>query len=264
MPDKKIFFGTNLKMYKGKKETRDYLSDLEDKLAPLEREIRAGVKLQFFVIPSYTSLSDALEVKKQILIGAQNMAWEDQGQFTGEISPLMLKELSVDLVMVGHSERREIFREEDWMENQKVKTALGHGFITLLCIGESKKEKDFGVGPEILRRQLKIGLHGVCREEAKRLLIAYEPVWAIGTQGEPASPLYAARQHRIIKDCLQEQFPDLFVPVLYGGSVNRENGPRLLSIPEIDGLFVGRSAWEAKNFISLIRESLEHVGALKV
>lgn len=122
------------------------------------------------------------------------MGWEDEGQFTGEISPLMLKEVGTQIVEIGHSERRHVLGETDWMENQKVRCALRHGFTPLLCIGETGEQKALGLSDEVLRTQLKAGLHGVTAAEAARLWIAYEPVWAIGVSGVPASPGLRGRE----------------------------------------------------------------------
>ncbi|MDF3002555.1 MAG: triose-phosphate isomerase [Bacillota bacterium] len=253
--NKKLYFGTNLKMYKTISDTLDYLS----KLANLTKDISRD-SLELFVIPSYTSLVKASEIVDQNLIklGAQNMNWEDQGQFTGEISPIMLKELNLDLVMIGHSERRHVFRESDIEENKKVLAALSHGFTVLLCIGETLEEKKFGVSEEVLRRQLKIGLHDIPVARFHQLWIAYEPVWAIGVNGIPATSEYAESMHRLIKECLSELFGEEAkqIPVLYGGSVNPENAEDLIVQPSIDGLFTGRSAWQAEDFNLLIRGSL--------
>lgn len=253
--NKKLYFGTNLKMYKTISDTLEYLS----KLADLTKDINRN-SLELFVIPSYTSLVKASEIIDQNLIklGAQNMNWEDQGQFTGEISPVMLKEINLDLVMIGHSERRHVFRESDIEENKKVLSALSHGFTVLLCIGETFEEKNFGVSEEVLRRQLKIGLHDIPFERIHQLWIAYEPVWAIGVNGIPATSEYAESMHRLIKECLLELFGEEAkqIPVLYGGSVNLGNAEELIIQPSIDGLFTGRSAWQADGFNLLIRNSL--------
>ena len=185
------------------------------------------------------------------------MCWEEQGQYTGEISPSTLEEAGVQLVMIGHSERRHVFGETDAEENRKVKTALKHGFRTLLCIGETAEEKQYGISAEILRTQLKIGFYGVDQQDAGKIWVAYEPVWSIGVNGTPATAGYAEKMHRVIKDTLKEIFPDAGrnIPVLYGGSVNPENADQLIVQPSIDGLFVGRSAWNADNFDKLIRSA---------
>lgn len=255
---KKLFFGTNTKMYQSSSETLSYLRELSALTADMDRDV-----MELFVIPPYISLEQAAAKisPDSVMIGAQNMYWEDQGQFTGEISPRMLKDLGVRLVMIGHSERRHIFRETDQEENKKVLSALEHGFTALLCIGETLDQKNFGVSDESLRIQLKIGLAGVRIEQLSRLWIAYEPVWAIGVKGIPASPEYTQERHHAVKDCLQELFGSGSgqIPVLYGGSVNAENAPRLIVQPDIDGLFVGRSAWNAADFNKLIRDSVSRV-----
>lgn len=253
---KKLYFGTNLKMYKTIQDTIDYLKKLVSNTKDISRD-----KMELFVIPSYTSLYHAAETtsKDFVKLGAQNMCWEDQGQFTGEISPLMLKELGLDLVMIGHSERRHVFGETDTEENKKVKAALNHGFTALLCIGETLEEKNFGISREVLRTQLKIGFHGVPSAFCHKIWVAYEPVWAIGVNGIPASVDYAEKMHRLIKDCLLEIFGDegSRIPVLYGGSVNPGNANELIVQPSIDGLFTGRSAWQADDFNKLIRDALD-------
>lgn len=263
MTAKKIYFGTNLKMYKGISETVGYLSELSD----LADTFKSEYDVQLFVIPSYTALKDAVESVKskanhpKIKIGAQNMNPYDNGQFTGEISPLMLKELGIELVMIGHSERRHVMKESDQEENEKVLASLKHHFITLLCIGETQEQKNYNISDEVLRTQLKIGLHGVTAEQLSKLWIAYEPVWAIGTGGVPASAEYADEKHAVIKQCLFELFGEESekIPVLYGGSVNPENADGLIAKPHIDGLFVGRSAWHAANFHALISDALNAV-----
>ena len=136
---KKLYFGSNLKMYKNIKDTVEYLQKLVENTKDISRE-----EIELFIIPSYTTLESATKNvdRAYVKLGAQNMCWEDEGQFTGEISPLMLKELGLDLVMIGHSERRHMFGETDVEENKKVKAALNHGFTTLLCIGETAEEKE--------------------------------------------------------------------------------------------------------------------------
>lgn len=253
---KKVYFGTNTKMFKTPSEAVEHIRQLKELTRSISRN-----EIGLFVIPSYTSLHLAIPAAgDDILIGAQNMGWEERGQYTGEISPLMLQELGVRMVMIGHSERRHIFHETDLEEERKVKCAIDHGFHTLLCVGETQIQKEYGIGQEALSTQLKIGLHSVTAEEARRhLWVAYEPVWAIGTSGVPADEHYANKMHRMIKNTLIELFGcDIgnAIPVLYGGSVNNENAVKLVCQPEIDGLFIGRSAWDADNFDSIIRASL--------
>lgn len=250
---KKIYLGTNTKMYKTTEQTVAFLKRLGELTQDIPRD-----RMELFVIPSYTTLTAARESvpRESILLGAQNMGWEEQGQFTGEISPLMLREADMDIVMVGHSERRHVFRETDAEENKKVLCALQHAFRPLLCVGETAEEKDFGIAEEVLRTQLKVGFHGVTPEQAKTVWVAYEPVWAIGVNGVPASKEYADHIHKVIRDTLMERFGAEVggdIPVLYGGSVNPQNAEGLIRMPYIDGLFIGRSAWDADNFNSIIR-----------
>ena len=249
---KKVLLGTNLKMYKGIAETTAYLEHLQELTGDLNDRVR------LFVIPSYTSLPAAVACvkEKQILLGAQNMHPEEKGQFTGEISPLMLKELKIDIVEIGHSERRQVFGESDEEENKKVLSALQHGFTALLCVGETALEKEQGISEERLRIQLKICLQGVEKSLTSNLWIAYEPVWAIGVQGVPAEPEYVQRRHADIKKMLEEIFPGNEIPVLYGGSVNPANAAEFLQLQAVEGLFIGRAAWDADKFNDLMRQVL--------
>lgn len=252
---KKYYFGSNLKMYKGIQDTTEYLQSLVELTKDISRE-----DMELFIIPSYITLPAATACvdRQYVRLGAQNMCWEDQGQFTGEISPVMLKEMNLNLVMIGHSERRHVFGETDVEENQKVKAALNHGFKTLLCIGETAEQKEFGISGEVLRSQLKIGFHGVDASQAENIWVAYEPVWSIGVNGTPATADYAEEMHRVIKATLAELFGEASrgIPVLYGGSVNPGNANELIVQPSIDGLFVGRSAWQAEAFNQLIRDAI--------
>ena len=158
MRRRKLYLGTNMKMYKTISETLDYLKSLISLTSDIP-----GDELELFVIPSFTSLEVAgkLLENSKILLGAQNMCWEERGQFTGEISPIMLKEVGTDFVEIGHSERRHIFGETDQLINLKVSCALKHGFKALLCVGETLEQKNYDLSDEILSTQLKIGLHGV-------------------------------------------------------------------------------------------------------
>lgn len=255
---KHIYLGTNTKMYKTIQDTTSFLSSLSALTADIDRKY-----MTLFVIPSFTTLDAARKTVPAdvIRLGAQNMGWEDQGQFTGEISPLMLKEVGTQIIEIGHSERRHVLMETDEMENKKVLCALRHGFTPLLCIGETGKQKELGISAETLRIQLKVGLKDVTPQQAAtQLWIAYEPVWAIGVGGTPASKEYAMEMHAVIRDTVKEMFGEeagSAIPLLYGGSVNRENAVELAVVPNIDGLFIGRSAWDAENFNLLIRDVLK-------
>lgn len=253
---RKLYLGTNTKMYKTIAQTQEFLTRLREETADISRE-----RLELFVIPSYTALFQARRCVpfQEIRLGAQNMGWEDEGQFSGEISPGMIQETGAELVMIGHSERRHVLLETDEMERKKVACALRHGLTPLLCVGETGEEKRLGLSDERLRMQLKADLYGLTPEEAGRLWIAYEPVWAIGVGGTPASKEYAEEKHGIIRECLEELFGKATgrrIPLLYGGSVNRENASELIRRKNIDGLFIGRAAWQAEAFAAMIREVL--------
>lgn len=253
---KKLYLGTNTKMYKTAAMTEAFLTELCMYTDGLNRET-----LELFVIPSFTALERAGRAVRDHLIrlGAQNMGWEDEGAFSGEVSPLMLKEVGAELVMIGHSERRHVLGETNEMENKKVLCALRHGLIPLLCVGETAEEKSYGLSDEVLRTQLKLGLHGVTPEQAARLWIAYEPVWAIGVNGVPAPKEYAEEKHGVIRQTLRGLFGAEFgdqIPLLYGGSVNPDNSLELIRMENIDGLFIGRSAWKADRFSRIIHTVL--------
>jgi triosephosphate isomerase len=252
---KKLSIGTNTKMYKTMAETVEFLKKLQQNTADLSRD-----EMDLFVIPSFTSLERARQIIKNnaLLLGAQNMSWEDQGQFTGEISPLMLKEIGIDIVEIGHSERRHVLGETDQEENKKVLTALRHGLRPLLCVGETEEQKKYGIADEILAMQLKIGLHDVRGDQIQNCLIAYEPVWAIGVSGKPAAKEYAEEKHRLIRETVKNLYgpAGAGIPILYGGSVDHTNAVELIQMEHIDGLFIGRSAWDADNFNAIIRDVL--------
>lgn len=255
---KKIYIGTNTKMYKTIKDTVDFVTTLAEKTKEIPRD-----KMEVFVIPSYTAIGPSREAVSEdlITIGAQNMHWAQQGQFTGEISPLMLQEVGVEIIELGHSERRHKMGELDIDINKKVLSSLSNGFRPLLCIGETKDQKDAGEALKALRLQLKIGLDGVKAEDITKIMVAYEPVWAIGVEGIPASPEYAEEIHKAIRVLLMELLGEKSesIPLLYGGSVNNDNFSELISREEVDGLFIGRSAWDADNFAKIISAVYEQM-----
>lgn len=250
------YLGTNLKMYKTNSETLRYLRELSEVTA----QVDVGA-LRMFVIPSYTALADASRSMdhSRIMLGAQNMFWAEGGQYTGEVSPLMLRELGVDLVELGHSERRQVFGETDELINRKVLSALSHGFTALLCVGETLEERSGGGADAALERQLRLGLAGLTEEARGRLWVAYEPVWSIGKSGRAAEPDYVAERCAGIR-ALLGGLPGAGAetPILYGGSINLENAPGYLDLDGVDGLFVGRCAWEARRFGKLADMLLSH------
>lgn len=248
----RVFVGSNHKMYKTNQQTVEYLRALQDLSADISRS-----DLSLFVLPPYVALADACRAvdPTMITIGAQNMHWEDQGEFTGEISARMLAAVGVSLVMVGHAERRRVFGETDEMVNRRALASLRHGFQTLICVGETAGNKRFGISKEQLSSQLKIALHRVEQHHWEKIWIAYEPDWAIGENGELADPRYVDQMHAWIHETLAQVSPKFgeTVPVLYGGSVNLSNALDFISQPEVDGLFIGRAAWDAASFNAILR-----------
>lgn len=247
----KFLLGTNWKMHKTEVEARDYT----EKLVKLASDYD---NFQFFIIPPYTDLRGVKETLAgaSVWMGAQNMHWLSEGPYTGEISPEMLDEIGIDLIELGHSERRQYYNETDYSVNLKAKAANSHGFIALVCVGENIHEKEMDATKETLAKQLKIGLHEVFCEQ---LIVAYEPVWAIGENGIPAEPSYAGYVHTFIRDYLIELYGDKGkeIPILYGGSVNPDNAVELSNQPNVDGLFIGRSAWDIVKFRSIAKQITE-------
>jgi len=209
------------------------------------------------ICPPYTSLSEASKLIKGTVIklGAQNMYFEESGAFTGEVSASMLKSVGCEYVILGHSERRTIFEESDEVINKKIKKALATGLKPIFCVGELLSERETGITNDIIKRQILGGLNGVTEEEMKNTIIAYEPVWAIGT-GKTASPSQAQEVHEFIRDLIQidyslETAND--VTIQYGGSVKPDNAKELLSQKDIDGALVGGACLKADSFLGIIK-----------
>ncbi|MBW2121085.1 MAG: triose-phosphate isomerase [Deltaproteobacteria bacterium] len=243
--------GTGWKMNKLLAEAEAYARSLREFVDGHAPEI------EVFIVPPFTVLRRTCEILKgsPVKVGAQNMHWEERGAFTGEISPLMVKDCGADLVELGHSERRAQFGETDYTVNRKVLAALGHGLRPLVCVGETGPEKAFGVARECVARQVKIALKDVPESRIGEVILAYEPVWAIGESGTPAEPDYANSVHGVIRDAVSGLYGSRAageVPVLYGGSVDAENGPLFVREKEVDGLFVGRAAWDVRGLIRII------------
>jgi len=196
------------------------------------------------VAPPFTFLEEAEKVLKKAELGAQDLFWEEKGAFTGEVSAKELKNAGVKYVIIGHSERRHKLGETDEMIAKKLKAAVKNGLTPVLCVGETKKEKDAGKKEEVLNSQLKIGLSPLTQSsklKAQSLLIAYEPVWAIGT-GDPETPESALETIKFIKTILNSKFHILNLKVLYGGSVNSKNLADYLKFKEINGVLVGSAS----------------------
>ncbi len=209
--------------------------------------------VQPFVIPPFPYIADVAEVLRdtRVKVGAQNMHWAEAGAWTGEISPSMIKDCGATLVEIGHSERRTFFNETDETVALKTQAALKHGLTALVCIGDTKAEYDAGQTAVALERQVRGLLKYVAADATGKVVIAYEPVWSIGEGGIPASPAFANEQHVKIA-ALVKSLTGGPLPILYGGSVNPGNCVELATQSHIDGLFIGRSAWDAKGYISIV------------
>lgn len=234
----------------------------------LVRELRRGLVevegVEVVLCPAFVALAPVAELLKptKIGLGAQNMFWEDQGAYTGEVSPLMLKDL-VQYVILGHSERRQYFGETDEGVNRKVKAALKHGLTPIICVGENLEENEAGRTHEVVERQLRAALRDISAEQARALVIAYEPVWAIGT-GKPAT---GAGANAVIGLTIRGLLADLYgeevaqtVRVQYGGSVNPQNIAEFVIQPDIDGALVGGASLKAPDFIAIVQETARAKG----
>jgi L-erythrulose 1-phosphate isomerase len=219
--------------------------------------IAQSTAVQPFLIPPYPYIADvaAKLAETRVRIGAQNMHWSDSGAWTGEISPLMIKDCGATLVEIGHSERRTFFGETDETVALKTQAALKHGLTALVCIGDTKAEFDAGETASALERQVRGLLKYVADDAQGKVIIAYEPVWSIGEGGTPATPEFANEQHIKIA-ALVKSITGGSLPILYGGSVNAGNCVALAGQSHIDGLFIGRAAWDAKGYIGIVEAVL--------
>jgi triosephosphate isomerase len=249
MSEPAFWIGTSWKMNKTLAQARVFAEGL--RAADKERDLR----IQRFVVPPFTAVREvkAMLADTSVKVGAQNMHWDDQGAWTGEISPVMLTDCGLDLVELGHSERREHFGETDETVGLKVAAAVRHRLIPLICIGETLAEKEAGRAREVLDRQVRGALGRIAGAAGTKatILLAYEPVWAIGEKGMPATPDYADdRQAEII--AVAEDVLGRRVPCLYGGSVNAQNCAELMACPHVDGLFIGRAAWAVEGYLDIL------------
>src|SRR5437667_12000366 len=212
---------------------------------------------EIVVCPPYVDLQAALESAKgsQIAVGAQDVYWKDEGAFTGEISSAMLVAVACTHVIVGHSERRQYFGETDDTVNLKLKSALEHGLTPIVCVGEVLEEREASRTEDVLRRQCLRAFHAISGKKAAKLVVAYEPVWAIGT-GKTATPQLASEAHVLIRGEAAKAFGQGFADklrILYGGSVKPENAKALMSEEEIDGALVGGASLDPKSFAAIVK-----------
>ncbi len=215
-----------------------------------------NTKAEVIICPPFTSLEtvNSLIKNSKVKLGAQNMHFEDHGAFTGEISAAMLKSVGCEFVILGHSERRHIFMEPDEMINKKIKKALGSNLKPVFCIGETLEERESNSTFKVLETQVRNGLANVTGSELLNIIIAYEPVWAIGT-GKTATPEQAQEVHQFLRNLISQMFSEessKIVRILYGGSVKPSNAESLLSKEDIDGALVGGACLQAESFLQII------------
>jgi len=243
----------NWKMHKSQEEAASFISEL----IPLIK----GASSHVGIAAPYTSIQSAAAASEgsPIEIGAQNMSEHREGAYTGEISSMMLKSVGASFVLIGHSERRHIFKEDEEMIRCKLKWAIREGIFPILCVGETEDERDGGETKTVLERQIGSVLEGLQEEDLRQIVIAYEPVWAIGT-GKAATPEMAEDAHVMCRQFLAVKWGEFVadsVPILYGGSVKPENTKELLGQPNISGALVGGASLKAETFAQIINFSKE-------
>jgi len=230
----------------------------------IKREVLDITDVDTVVCPVFTALSVVKDVllDTNIGLGAQNLSIEDYGAFTGEVSAPLIKDAGAQYVIIGHSERRQLFGETNAIVNQKIKAALRHDLIPIVCVGEVLEEREADKTFEVIQKQCEESLAGLPIESMKEIIIAYEPVWAIGT-GKTATPEQAQEAHKFIRDLLVKLFDESLattVRIQYGGSVKPENAAELMSQPDIDGALVGGASLKSDSFVGIIKAS----GGVKV
>ena len=240
----------NWKMFKTTQETLAYVREL----SLLVKDMRG---IDIIVAPPFTSLATAVEAARNspVAIAAQNMSYEREGAFTGEISAGMIKDAGATYVIIGHSERRKLYGETDASINRKVQAALAAELVPIVCVGETLEEREGGLMPAVLDRQVKDGLEGLTGDQVGALIVAYEPVWAIGT-GRNATPEQADEAHRHIRTRLRQWFGASAAEncrIQYGGSVKPDNIAALMALPDVDGALVGGAGLQVQSFFDIVK-----------
>ncbi|MEO0088237.1 MAG: triose-phosphate isomerase [candidate division WOR-3 bacterium] len=251
MKKRKIFIGGNWKMNLNHLEGKEFVEKLLKSIKNIEKK-------EIVLFPPFTTLFTVSEIIKNtgIKLGAQNTHWEDKGAFTGEISPLFLIALDCEYVIIGHSERRRYFFENDEMINKKIKKALDVNLKPVFCVGEDLEERKTGKTFEVIEKQLKKGLKDV--EKLNEIVIAYEPIWAIGS-GINATPVQAREVHSFIREIISKDYGKEIsenLRIIYGGSVNKNNIYELLKEEEIDGVLIGGASIKLEEFVQIVNLDL--------
>ncbi len=248
---RQVIIAGNWKLNKNLRETLEFLT-------LLRRETDLG-PARIVVCPVFTALAEAAEVAMDtpIKIGAQDLYWENAGAFTGEVSAPLLKDAGCEYVIVGHSERRQFFGETDETVNKKTKAALTGGLIPIVCCGESLAERQGGKTNDVLKRHIEGAFAGIPKTQASTCVIAYEPVWAIGT-GQVATPAQAQESHAFIRGLISKLYgPEIAaeIPILYGGSVKPDNSGEILKQNDVDGALVGGASLDPASFLAIVRSA---------
>ncbi|MGE5815080.1 MAG: triose-phosphate isomerase [Acidobacteriota bacterium] len=246
------FIAANWKMYKTVHDTVVYIKEFRSMVKDVE-------EAEIVVAPPFTAIHAASEAARNsnVFIAAQDVYWEKEGAYTGEVSAAMIREAGAEYVIIGHSERRRLFHETDESVNRKTVTALGAGLTPIVCIGETLEERERNETLPVLDRQIKNGLDGITGEQDASLVIAYEPVWAIGT-GRNATPDQANEAHAHIRSRLRQWFGGPAADqchVIYGGSVKPDNAGELLMLPDVDGALVGGASLDVRAFFQIVSKS---------
>jgi triosephosphate isomerase len=247
---RKKMIAANWKMYKNPDQTREFFREFLPMVAGHTRD-------EIVICPPYIDLVTAVEAAKgsNVAIGAQDLYWEKEGAYTGEICPGMLLDIGCTHVIIGHSERRQYFGETDDMVNFKLKAALEAGLTPIACVGEVLEEREANLTEDVLRRQCLRAFHAISSKKAAKLVMAYEPMWAIGT-GKTATPQLAADAHILIRGEAAKAFGEDLAAnlrILYGGSVKPENVAALMAEEEIDGALVGGASLNPKSFAAIVK-----------
>ncbi len=253
---RKTIIAGNWKMYKTVVEAIDLANGLKRELFKLDNQ-----DIDIVICPAFTALSEVLEVivDSNIQLGAQDVYWQDEGAFTGEVSPVMLKDIGCKFVIIGHSERRQYFAETNESVNNKIKAALKHNLTPIVCVGETLQERESGQTLKVLDDHIENGLKNITDTDILKIVIAYEPVWAIGT-GKTATSQQAQEAQKYIRDLLRKMYNDDVadtVRIQYGGSVKPENITELMREPDVDGALVGGASLKVETFAEIVKKASE-------
>ncbi len=259
---RRLLIAGNWKMYKTVGEARQFITELHRHLTGANPPLP-----EILVCPPFTALQGALQAASElgapVHVGAQTMESREEGAYTGEISPVMLKDMGVDFVIIGHSERREYYNETDHSVNAKVHAALKHQLTPIICVGESLEQRESGQTDAHVEQQVRVALNDVSPSDYPKLVFAYEPIWAIGT-GKTCEAAEADRVCGLIRNVLNDTGNGDTVRILYGGSMKPENSLELLKKTHIDGGLIGGASLKPDSFFEIIRHAVETGGTVSV